>query len=147
MSETRLPPSRIAIAALLTILSALILFTPASGRAASSTKCPTGKLGKKGTGCSKPSRLQYKIVRRGSMVSVPYTPTADGLSQIVTVECPHEEHVLAGGAEIAAPAAPFLTVSLSAPNEATTGWSAQLTNLSTTAYSEAWLIVYAACEV
>jgi len=148
MSEPHISRRHASIAVSLVTLSALILLavlaSPSTG-AAGATKCPPTK--KTSGACPKTSkRLSYKIVRRGVMVVVPHTSAGTGESEVVAVTCPREERVLAGGASIAEPAAPFLTVTLSAPDETTTGWLAQLTNLSTTADSEAWLSVYAVCE-
>jgi hypothetical protein len=147
MSELQLPPRR----ASLTVAAAFLIATflsvalvTASGQAAQKpAKCPVAKK-KKGLCPKISSRLRYKTVRRSFVVLVPHASVQEGVSEVVTVECPHGEQVLGGGVEVFEP---FLTVTLSAPNEATDGWSAQIANLSTTTDSVASVGVYAVCEI
>jgi len=145
MPETCLSP-RISIATISIVFLSLVLSAGANApTAASASKCPLGS--STGRAACKAAAPRYKTVRHGFLVSVPHTSGAEGTSEVVTVKCPGGGKVLAGGVKIAEPAFPFLTVTLSAPDEAVNGWSAQLTNLSTTADSEAWMSVYAICEV
>jgi hypothetical protein len=146
MPELNISPRRASVAATLILLAALVFSASlgtAPGMAAKAAKCPVAKK-KKGL-CPKISaKPSYKTVRKGLLVTVPHATTEEGLSEVLTVECPHGEKVLAGGVEITEP---FLSVRLSAPNEAVTGWQAQIANFSTTSDIVAWARVFAVCEV
>jgi hypothetical protein len=148
MLESRPTVHRASVGVPLIALAALLLFAvvaPGSSHAGKASGCAKGHTGKKKSACHKPSaRPHYKIVRRKFQVPVPHTGAEQGVSEVVTVECPHGEHVLGGGVEIWEP---FLSVTLSAPDGATTGWSAQIANLSTTTDVLAGMSVYAVCEI
>jgi hypothetical protein len=148
MLESRPTVHRASVGVPLIALAALLLFAvvaPGSSHAGKASGCAKGHTGKKKSACHKPSaRPHYKVVRRKFQVAVPHTAAEQGVSEVVTVECPHGEHVLGGGVEIWEP---FLSVTLSAPDEATTGWSGQIVNLSTTTDALAGMSVYAVCEI
>jgi hypothetical protein len=148
MFESRPTVHRASVGVPLFALGALLLFAvvaPGSSHAGKASGCAKGHTGKKKSACHKSStRTHYKVVRRKFQVPVPHTGAEQGVSEVVTVECPHGEHVLGGGVEIWEP---FLSVALSAPDEATTGWSGQIANLSTTTDALAGMSVYAVCEI
>jgi hypothetical protein len=73
-----------------------------------------------------------------------------GLSEVKTVSCPAGKRVIGGGTNLGTNAAQNgqqrqVTVSLSGPNGAATGWSAQLFNNSTSIDTSIDLQVYAIC--
>jgi hypothetical protein len=146
MSEFQLSARRTTLTAAVTFLFVVLLSAALmtdSGQAAKTAKCPVAKK-KKGLCPRTSSRPRYKTVRRNFVLLVPHGSTQEGASEVVTVECPHGEPILGGGVEIFEP---FLTVTLSAPNEATDGWSAQIANLSPTSDVVATVGVYAVCEI
>jgi hypothetical protein len=147
MSESHLSARHaslfLAAAFLIVTFLSVALLTDSGQAARKPAKCPVAKK-KKGLCPKTSSRLRYKTVRRSFVVLVPHTSVQEGVSEVVTVECPHGEQVLGGGVEVFEP---FLTVTLSAPNEATDGWSAQIANLSTTSDAVASVGVYAVCEI
>jgi hypothetical protein len=146
MPELQISTRRASIVATLTALFALALLAAgATGTAFAATKSPKCVAAKNKSGaCPKSSsRLRYTTHRRRVLVTVPHATTEEGLSEVVTLECPHGEKVLGGGAEVLEP---FLSIRLSAPDEVTTGWSAQVANFSTTTDLVAWLGIYAVCE-
>lgn len=73
-----------------------------------------------------------------------------GLSEVKTVSCPAGKRVISGGTDLGTNATQNgqqrqVTVSLSGPNGAGTGWSAQLFNNSTSIDTSIDLKVYAIC--
>lgn len=118
----RSPALRASLLAALALLCAFALAAPASAR---------------------PGSRGYRVVRRHFHLLVPHSEGREGLSAVKTVICPRHAQVLGGGAEVRREG---VSVTLSAPNGATDGWSAQLANLSTSTDARAWLKVYAICE-
>lgn len=127
----------------LTVIAALAVVATTvadSGAAEVRGICGHGEAGRGG-----PCGTTNRVMRHRFKLTVPHSGAAqEGLSHVKTVMCRYRERVVAGGAEVESP---MLSVVLSAPNEATTGWSAQLVNLSTVADVTAWLKVYAICAV
>jgi hypothetical protein len=83
-------------------------------------------------------------------VSVPKSEKGRGLSAAQTVLCPSSKRVIGGGTNLGsnegqAAAQRDVSVSLSGPNGAGTGWSVQLFNASTTEDQTIDLQVFAIC--
>jgi hypothetical protein len=123
------------------------------------TRGPQGPKGLKGpkgaTGARGPAGPAgvsgYEVVSQTfKEVPVEDSESGRGLSEVKTVSCPAGKRLLGGGANLgtnpaqAAQQRP-VTVSLSGPNGAGTGWSVQLFNSSTTTATEIDLQVYAIC--
>jgi hypothetical protein len=93
----------------------------------------------------------YQVVNQTfSAVSVPKSEGSRGLSAVETVNCPSNKHVVGGGTDLGsndtqAPAQRDVSVSLSGPNGAGTGWSVQLFNASTTEDHTIDLRAFAIC--
>jgi hypothetical protein len=109
-----------------------------SGNAEVDSGCPH-----RDTGVHTRCTTAYRVTRHRFRVTVPHSGARqEGLSPVRTVRCRRHERVLGGGAEAGDPR---LSVALSAPDRAATGWSAQLVNLSTVADVTSWLDIHAIC--
>ena len=111
---------------------------------------PRGKTGNRGpTGPAGVSAYQV-VSQTFNAVSVPKSEGARGLSAVQTVDCPSNKRVLGGGTDLGSnegqtAAQRDVSVSLSGPNSAGTGWSVQLFNASTTEDHSIDLKVFATC--
>lgn len=146
MPVSQLPIHRVSIAVVLALVLALAASTAAfagqgaGGKAPKCKKAPSA--GRKKSCGAPPGPTGYRTVERHFQLVVPHSSGQEGLSEVKTVLCPSNQQVLGGGAEVQAE---NLSVALSAPNEATDGWSAQLVNLSPSTDALASLKVYAIC--
>lgn len=145
MPRSEFPIHRVSIAAVLALVLALAASTVAfagQGGGGKTAKCKKSHSAARRKSCGAPSPTHYRVVERRFQLVVPHSSGQEGLSEVKTVLCPSNQQVLGGGAEVQAAE---ISVALSAPNEATNGWSAQVVNLSTSADALAWLKVYAIC--
>jgi hypothetical protein len=93
----------------------------------------------------------YQVVTQTfSAVAVPKSEGGRGLSAVQTALCPSNKRVIGGGSDLGsngtqAPAQRDVSVSLSGPNGAASGWSVQLFNASTTEDHTIDLRIFAIC--
>jgi hypothetical protein len=119
---------------------------PKGAKGAKGATGPRGATGAPGA----PGVSGYEVVSQTfPELLVPQSSTSRGLSEVKTVACPSGKRVLGGGTDLgtnAGQAEPQskVSLSLSAPNGAATGWSAQLFN-TTTEDKTIDLRVYAVC--
>jgi hypothetical protein len=126
---------------------------PRGPQGARGARGPAGAKGKTGSrGPAGPAGVSaYQMVNQVfSAVSVPKSEGARGLSAVQTVFCPSNKRVIGGGTDLGsneaqAAAQRDVSVSLSGPNSAGTGWSVQLFNASTTEDHTIDLRVFAIC--
>jgi cell division septation protein DedD len=120
---------------------------------AKGAKGSTGSTGAKGaTGAAgAPGVSGYEVVSQTFKgLPVPHSGTQRGLSEAKTVSCPSGKRVLSGGTNLGTDEGQgeqqsLVTLSMSAPNGAGTGWSAQLFNTSTSEDAAIDLRIYAVC--
>jgi hypothetical protein len=114
---------------------------------------PAGAKGKTGSrGPTGPAGVSaYQVVNQTfSALSVPKSEGGRGLSAVQTVLCPSGKRALGGGTDLGtnegqAAAQRDVSVSLSGPNSAGTGWSVQLFNASTSEDHTIDLRVFVTC--
>jgi hypothetical protein len=127
-----------------------VLRGPVGPRGAKGAKGAKGQRGARGpTGPAGVSGYQV-VSQTFNDVSVPKSEGGRGLSSVQTVVCPSNKRVVGGGTDLGsdeaqAAAQRQVAVSLSGPNSAGTGWSAQLFNISTTEDQTIDLRIFAIC--
>jgi len=126
---------------------------PRGPQGARGARGPAGQRGKTGNrGPTGPAGVSaYQVVNQVfSSVSVPKSEGSRGLSAVQTVFCPSNKRVIGGGTDLGsnegqAAAQRDVSVSLSGPNGAGTGWSVQLFNASTSDDHSIDLRAFAIC--
>ena len=126
---------------------------PRGPQGARGARGPAGQRGKNGNrGPTGPAGVSaYQVVNQTfGAVAVPKSEGSRGLSAVQTVLCPSNKRVIGGGSNLGsndtqAAAQRDVTVSLSGPNGASTGWSVQLFNASTTEDHTIDLGIFAIC--
>jgi hypothetical protein len=126
---------------------------PHGPRGPQGPKGATGAKGKTGNrGPAGPAGVSgYELINQTfSAVAVPKSEGSRGLSTVQTVSCPSNKRVVGGGTDLGsnesqASAERDVSVSLSGPNAAGSGWSVQLFNASTTEDHTIDVRVFAIC--
>jgi hypothetical protein len=142
LKRSRLLKHAVLVAVAVALLALTALGASSAGAAGKPPKCKRSQAARKHRGCPASTKPKVSVVTRHFQIAVPHSGALEGLSEVKAVYCPLNGEVFGGGAEVTAP---NMSIVLSAPNEATDGWLAQVANLSSSTDAYAALTVYAIC--